>query len=99
MKHVVYHSSHSYLVHGPTNFANIDLKEKFMPQTRIDVADIAMHTMSIERNLRHPSPQQLMAHAFMKVADLDKLVPFRSNPSCILDTFSCVHPRETKRRL
>jgi hypothetical protein len=59
-----------------------------MPQTGIDVADIAMHTMSIERNLRHPSPQQLMTHASMKVVDLDKLVPFRSNLSCVLDIFS-----------
>lgn len=47
-----------------------------------------MHPMSIGRNLRHLGPQQLMAHAIMKVADLDKLVPFRSNPSCILDTLS-----------
>lgn len=90
MKHVVYHSSYSYLVDGATDFAGADPKERFIPQTNIDIADITMHPMSIERNLRHLGPQQLMAHAIMKVVDLDKLVPFRSNPSRILDTFSYV---------
>jgi hypothetical protein len=59
MKHVVYHLSYSYLVHGPTNFANVDPKEQFISQTGIDVADIAMHTMSIERNLRHLEPSTI----------------------------------------
>ena len=88
MKHVVHHPSYSYLVDGATDFASADPKERFIPQTSIDIADITMHPMSIERNLRHLGPQQLMAHAIMKVADLDKLMPLRSNASCILVTFS-----------
>ena len=88
MKHVVYHPSYSYLVDGATDFASADPMERFIPQTGIDIVDITMHPIPIERNLRHLGPQQLMAHAIMKVTDLDKPVALRSNPSCILDTFA-----------